>query len=389
VAHETRRLTILKMKTFKPLFAAFIRFQIYAVLLAGAPVSSAMAEISPDQAANDRTTNRISAADPRFFYEGRFDFSDSNAPVVIWQASRISLDFEGNTLALLFDDVRGQCFFNAQVDNSNTVVEVLEGKPASPAVLSHLGIGRHHLMLFKRSEASAGTTRFRGVEFSPAAQAWSPPIINHKLKLEFIGDSITVGACNEDGAADQWDNRRTHNSAFSYAALTADAFSADYRNIAVSGMGIATGWVEPKAGEVWDRLYPNPASPRADLSKWTPQIVFVNFGENDASFSQAHGQPFPTNYTAGYVSLVQAIQKNHPAARIVLLRGGMTNGATNESLRQAWESAVAQLEAADQSISHFVFKHWTANHPRVADDRVMADELTAWLKQQAFMQPDR
>ena len=210
------------MKTFKPLFAAFIRFPIYALLLAGAPVSTAMAEISPDKAANDRTTNRISAADPRFFYEGRFDFSDSNAPVVIWQASRISLDFEGNTLALLFDDARGQCFFNAQVDNSNTVVEVLEGKPPSPAVLSHLGIGRHHLVLFKRSEARAGTARFRGIEFRPAAQAWSPPIINHKLKLEFIGDSITVGACNEDGAADQWDNCRTHNSAFSYAALTAD-----------------------------------------------------------------------------------------------------------------------------------------------------------------------
>jgi len=367
------------MKTIRSFLAAFTIFHFAAV-------PGVAAEVSPAKAACDGKTNWISAADPRFVYEGRFDFSISNAPVVIWQASRIRLDFEGDTLALFFDDAKGQCFFDSQVDDSNMVVEISEGKPVNSATLSGLGAGRHHLTLFKRSEASAGTARFRGIEIEPAAKASSPSTISYKLKMEFIGDSITAGACNEDGAADQWENRRTHDSAFSYAAMTAAAFDADHRNIAVSGMGIATGWFAPKAGEIWDRLYPNPASPRADLSQWTPQIVFVNFGENDASFPRAHGQPFPTDYTAGYISLVQAIRKNYSVAQIVLLRGGMTNGATNESLRQAWEAAVAQLETADKSISHFVFKHWTANHPRVADDQAMADELTVWLKQQAFMQ---
>jgi len=61
---------------------------------------------------------------------------------------------------------------------------------------------------------------------------------------------------------DQWTIVATHDAALSYATLTAAAFSADYRNIAVSGMGIATGWVDKKAGAVWDKTYPNPASPR-------------------------------------------------------------------------------------------------------------------------------
>jgi lysophospholipase L1-like esterase len=377
------------MKTIKPLLAAFIISGFLTMPVAGAPVASAVAVGSPDQIARDGRTNWISAADPRFRYEGRFDYSDSNAPVVIWQASRVRLDFEGDTLALFFDDAKGQCFFDAQVDNLNTVIEVSAGKPVNPVMLSNLGAGRHHLMLFKRSEAMAGTARFRGIEIAPTAKAWSSSPTPYKLKMEFIGDSITAGACNEDGAADQWENRRTHDSAFSYAALTAAAFAADHRNIAVSGMGIVTGWVDPKAGQIWDRLYPNPASPRADLSQWTPQIVFVNLGENDGSFPRAHGQPFPTNYTAGYISLVQAIRKSYPAAQIVLLRGGMANGAQNESLRQAWDAAVTQLEAGDKAISHFAFKHWTANHPRVADHQAMADELIAWLKPQAFMQPYR
>ena len=67
----------------------------------------------------------------------------------------------------------------------------------------------------------------------------------------------------------------------------------------------------------------------------------------------------------------------------------MFGGAKSEPLRLAWESAVTQLESADPAISHFIFTHWTQNHPRVADDRAMADELIAWLKQQSFMQTYR
>ncbi len=332
-------------------------------------------------------TKTVSASDARFCYEGRFDFANSNAPVVVWQASRISLDFSGNGIDLLFADAKGQNFFNAQVDGTNRVIEIPEGSHPQPIALSGLDDGRHHLTLFKRSEASAGTVQFCGVGILSNATAWSSPSPRYKLRMEFIGDSITVGACNEDGAEDQWTNRLTHNVAFSYATLTADAFAADYRNIAVSGMGVATGWVPIKAGEIWDRIYPNPTSLRAELAGWKPQVVFVNLGENDDSFPRAHGQSFPTNYTSGYVALVHSIRSAWPDAQIVLLRGGMYGGAQSEVLRTAWESVVAQVEAGDKHISHFVFQHWTKTHPRVSDDRIMADELTGWLKQQPFMQP--
>ncbi|MCU0786564.1 MAG: hypothetical protein MUF81_21470, partial [Verrucomicrobia bacterium] len=179
----------------------------------------------------------IPAADTRFRYDGRFDFADPNAPSVVWQASRIALDFTGDTLHLRFGEAKGQNFFNAQVDGSNMVVEIPDGAPTTTATLSGLGNGPHQLALFKRSEAIAGTVRFLGVELASGAQAQAPRPPAYKLKMQFIGDSITVGACNEDGVADQWTNRLSHNAAFSYAALTAAAFAADHHNIAVSGMG--------------------------------------------------------------------------------------------------------------------------------------------------------
>ncbi len=322
----------------------------------------------------------IPADDGRFRYEGRFDFANKSEPVVIWEGSRISLDFEGDVLFLRFASPVGQNFFNAEVDGMNGVVSAAAGVQV-PAVAP----GRHKLVLFKRSEAAAGQVRFLGVEIGVGARAWAPPAPTYRLRMEFLGDSISAGACNEDGAEDQWDSRRTHNNALSYTALTAGACGADYRCIAVSGMGIVTGWTDVKAGELWDRIYPQASSVPADLKAWSPDVLLINLGENDDSFTHAHGQPFPAGYVPGYVTLVRAIRAAYPQAQIVLLRGGMSGGARSAPLLAAWAEAVNQIEAGDAQVSHFVFQHWSKTHPRVSDDRAMADELVAWLERQPFM----
>jgi lysophospholipase L1-like esterase len=330
-------------------------------------------------------TQLIPAADPGFRYEGRFDRADPAAPVVVWQGSRITVDFMGDQLAFRFDDCRGQNFFDVHVDEAQVVLAVPAGGDQRLACPLPIAGGRHRLMLFKRSEAAAGTVRFRGIEIARGANVSAPAAPAYRLAMEFIGDSITVGACNEDGAADQWEDRRTHNNALSYGAMTAAAFDADYRNTAVSGMGVVVGWVHFHAAEVWDRVYPDPKSPKADLNAWTPDVVFVNLGENDDSFTHAKGMPFPATFSKEYVALARAIRRAHPAAAIVLLRGGMFGGANSPALRQAWETAVAELERADPKIAHFVFQHWSSNHPRVGDDRAMAAELIDWLKHQPFI----
>jgi lysophospholipase L1-like esterase len=330
-------------------------------------------------------THFVSAADSRFRYEGRFDRTDLAAPVVVWQGSRICIDFTGDQLAFRFDGLSGQNFFDVHVDDAQAVIAVPARTDQRIVCPLPLTGGRHRLMLFKRSEAAAGTAHFRGIELAPAADVAAPAIPGYRLAMEFVGDSITVGACNEDGAADQWEDRHTHNNALSYGAMTAAAFNADYRNIAVSGMGVVVGWVPFHAAEAWDRIYPDPKSPRADLTAWRPDVVFVNLGENDDSFTHAKGLPFPATFSSDYVALVRAIRFASPAAEIVLLRGGMYGGAKSPALRQAWETAVAELERADPKIAHFVFQHWSPNHPRVSDDRAMADELAAWLKHQPFI----
>ena len=327
----------------------------------------------------------IPASDKCFCYEGRFDFSDANSPVVVWQASRIGIDFEGDTLTLLFDGAKAQNFFNAQVDNSTTIVEVNEGMPPKGTTFAGLGKGRHHLVLSKRSEGNAGSVHFNGIQIDDGAKVWASAPVAYKLKMEFIGDSKTVGACNEDGNADQWDNRRTHNGLLSYAAMTAEAFNADHRNISVSGMGVITGYVDVNVGQMWNKIYPRASSPLADMKAWVPDVVFVNLGENDDSFTRKNKQPFPADFNDGYISLVRNIRGVYPKAHIVLLRGGMYGGMHSKELDAAWKYNVEQLESNDKNISHYVLKYQAMNHPRVAEDRKLADELVTWLKEQDFM----
>lgn len=356
------------------------------LILAGFPLSIFAADAELSLESKPEAMQFISATDARFVYEGRFDLSPTGGPVVIWQGSRISLDFEGRRLALRFTAGKGQNFFNVQVDDAPPfMISVPVGRDARIELGPFASEGFHKMVLFKRSEAAAGTAQFTGAEIEKGAQTSVPADSNYKVRMEFFGDSITVGACNEDGATDQWDDRRSHNNALSYATLTAGAFHADYRCIAVSGMGVAAGYVEVKAGEVWDRIYPEANSAKADLTAWQPDVVFVNFGENDDSFSRGQHQPFPVRYVSGYVALVKAMRAAYPHVHFVLLRGGMYGGSQSEPLREAWNRVVKELESIDPAVSHFVFTHWSSNHPRVADDQALADELVSWLKQQAFM----
>lgn len=321
------------------------------------------------------------ASDAAFLLEGRFDRRNPAEPVFIWAGDRISADFTGGQLALRFGRSEGQTYFDVTVDDATQVVSGGARRWVWP---SSLADGPHRLKIVKRSEADAGHVGFLGVELAAGAKIVPPASPAYRLKVQFIGDSITVGANNEDGVEDQWEDRRTHNHVLSYGYLTSQALGADHRAMAVSGMGICEGFVPMIAADTWNKVYPRTEPLSADLAGWVPDLVFVNLGENDDAFTRAQGRPLPAGYTDGYVRLIHAVRAAWPNAQIVLLRGGMYGGSQSVALREAWEKAVAEIERTDPKVAHYVFTHWTKTHPRVADHRIMADELLAWLKTQDF-----
>src|SRR5690606_26273443 len=54
----------------------------------------------------------VPADDPRFHYEGRIDRSQPAAPAIIWQASRVEIDFYGDSLVFQFSELDGDVYFD-------------------------------------------------------------------------------------------------------------------------------------------------------------------------------------------------------------------------------------------------------------------------------------
>lgn len=329
---------------------------------------------------------QIDASNSHFHYSGRIDFSSNQPPLIAWQGSTIGIEFTGEALLLGFSDLNGQVFFNITVDGQTKILKAKNGWITADFKLDK---GKHVLQLFKRSEASGGTVNFEGIRIDNDAKISKPKAIPYDYRIIFYGDSITVGACNEDGIADQWEDLSTHNSARSYPAFVAKHFNADYRNISISGVGISIGYQPYTIDQTWNRFAANPAAQLASPQDFQPDIVFTNFGENDDSFTSNQKIAFPSDYVPRYLALLKSLRQSYPTSKIVILRGGMYGGKKSPRLIQPWQQVVKQAEAKDTDIYHYVFDHWYHLHPRVADHEKMATELIHWLENQKWLTADK
>jgi len=238
-------------------------------------------------------------------------------------------------------------------------------------------------MLFKRSEAAAAPR-------ASGASSWRPrPTLRHPphpaigwrwnssaTRLPSVPATRTAPPTSGKTAA--------RTTMLSYGAMTAAAFNADYRNIAVSGMGVVVGWVPFRAAEAWTGSI-RTLNHSGRISLFAARRSVREPRRERRLLHSRQGRPFPATFSPTMLGWSGPIRLANPASEIVLLRGGMFGGAKSPALRQPWEAAVAELERMDPKITHFVFQHWSSNHPRVSDDRAMADELTAWLKHQPFI----
>ncbi len=317
-------------------------------------------------------------AEQQVYLSGRIDKSDENSPVIIWQGTQIEFSVRGaDYVDLLFSRKSGQVYFNLYIGDK---LELFIPEQGANRIELPDSVTATHIKLIKRNEASSGSIAFDGIDLPKGGRTNDIPDTGDRLKFLFFGDSITAGACNEDGSEDQWEDMSTHNALRSYAALTAENFSAEYQNISVSGMGISVGYTESKFPETWNKLYPYGDSIVADLSEFQPDFVFINLGENDDSWSTNRGTQFPLDYINRYIAMVKAMRKAYPDAHFVILRGGMYGGKKSQRLIEPWKKVVESLEEQDSNLSHYVFRHWSSLHPRVKDHERMAAELSAWLE---------
>jgi hypothetical protein len=331
-----------------------------------------------------RKTVRVEPRNDKVQTEGRIGWHGDIAEIY-WPGSSFKIKFRGTSVKATLKDEAGHNYFNVIVDDSLVKALKIDTIQKTYELVSGLSDGPHTVEMAKRADWFRGKSWFYG--FKLGSHATLLDIAPKKRMIEFYGNSITVGAAVEDYHGDSGDSTYTNNYE-SYAAITARHFNANYSCIASSGIGIMVSWSSLIMPEIYDHLDPGAPSPW-DFSRATPDIVVINLFQNDCAlvnmpdypqFKRRFGDKPPTEdfIIDAYRHFVEGIRSHYPTAYIICVLGTMSAVKPGSVWPGYIEKAVAGLNDK-RILAHFFPYKNSKGHPRVAEQKKMADELIGFI----------
>ncbi|WP_167607824.1 SGNH/GDSL hydrolase family protein [Maribellus sediminis] len=332
----------------------------------------------------------VNCTNPEIQYWGRIDTTKTDAAELYWSGTSILLNFEGSAVSAMFDEERGDNYYNVIIDNDSLFVFHPDTVQHSYTLAEGLSEGPHQIEIFKRTEWDRGWSRFYGFKIEGASKVLPKPP-SKKRKIEFYGNSITAGYAVDDfSGRDRSDSIFTNNY-LSYAKLTADHFDAEYRCICKSGIGITISWFPLIMPELYNRLDPADPESRWDFSRYSPDLVVINLFQNDSwlvenprhdEFKRQFGTEKPTDefIIEKYADFVRSIRKEYPSTPIICMLGNMD--ATREGSRWPGLVEAAVKRVGDSEIYTFFEPYKNSpGHPTIAEQQTMAKHLSAFIEE--------
>ncbi|MDR3148447.1 MAG: NAD(P)H-dependent oxidoreductase [Oscillospiraceae bacterium] len=144
------------------------------------------------------------------------------------------------------------------------------------------------------------------------------PVRERKLKIEFIGDSITSGEGAIGSAAEQDWAGAFFSTLNPYTWKLAEKLDAELRVFSQSGFGVTCTWDGNDFGAL-PAFYENERifmRDKNDFSEWQPDAVVINLGTNDVS-----GNAAPDKFQAAVLDFLRLVRRCNPSAHIVWATG--------------------------------------------------------------------
>ncbi len=324
----------------------------------------------------------VAADDANIQYSGRFDFSDPKKPACDWPGCSILARFTGTAITVKISG--GQNDFNVIVDGVWKSKLTVDGKTSQVAA-SGLTDGTHTLLLTKRTEGFQGVSVFAGFQLEDGKALAAPPPRPIR-KIQFIGDSFTVGYGDEANVLSCPDRRPFDNNYVAYGPVTARAVDAEYSVQAISGIGMAHNYgdtvpmsARPLPSYFEQTLFGS-AKPSWDMAKWIPDLIVVALGTNDFSTTV---KPSEAQYTGAYADFLGKIRGWYPNAQILCM-----TYAVDSYQKKYVDSVVNRAIAKGDQKIHRVHMPTLAStdlgcdfHPNVSGQQKYSDALLPYVKQ--------
>ncbi|MBQ8759045.1 MAG: hypothetical protein IJZ20_05055, partial [Clostridia bacterium] len=237
--------------------------------------------------------------------------TDENGLFISWSNSGIETKFKGERLEVYFGEygaeqpVYVKAFFDGKAQRF-----CLAGK--SPKVLLDFDKdGAHTVKLLRISEGDG--LIFKGFRvYGKAPEILTPPA-DKKLKIEFMGDSITAGFGVLAPRSQNLYTTYEQDSTKAYAYMTAELLDADIRTEAISGQGVYRKCAKD-VGHQFKSIFDMSVRVRHgyDHSSWIPDVFVLNCGTNDVP----GGTTNEIMYEEGSF-LLDKVRKAYPNAEII------------------------------------------------------------------------
>lgn len=328
---------------------------------------------------------KIAFNDSQLAYDGRIRYT-SEAAILSWPGSAIHINFTGSEIKGEFSESDTANYYNVIIDGQVVSTIHFERERKTYTLASGLSGASHSLQLFKRTAWDKGSTSF--YSFSGKALKILPPAAKPKRKIEFYGNSVCTGYALDDQTADQGTGF-FENNYDAFPALVARHYTAQYRCIAKSGIGITISWFPMLMKEMYNRLDPLDPGSQWNFSQYTPDVVVINLLQNDywltsmpdhEQFKYRFGNKKPAEefIISEYKSFVQSIRAQYPAAKIICMLGNMDITSEGSVWPGYVTAAASQINDKNIFTLFVPFKN-TPGHPKKAEQKILADSLIAFM----------
>lgn len=298
-------------------------------------------------------------------------------------APAVTVNFNAKAAEIAFD-IEGEARFRFDVDGKPAkTFETNERKTVKISKLPALGDGEmHSFRLVKISESNPGKICIRDISLGKGG-SFGPAPKPSKRRIEFIGDSFTVGYGVEALGPEDGSVFEKTNTSKAYSFLLSDGFRADFQVNAVSGRGLVRNYDGIVPDWNLERLYDytvagsveSDANPeRWDLQRFHPQVVVVFVGINDFQGNPPYAE-VPA-FKSAYTKLLDRLRAAHPGVKFLLVS---TKTWPNDSLTPVVEEIFNEQKAAGHADLEYklVYTENTAlhGHPSEMSQKELANTL--------------
>ncbi len=292
------------------------------------------------------TKQTINAIDEHIKITGRY-LPVGNIVTYDWAGVKIAFRTDAPLVQVNLDG--GYSDYNIWVDKK--LQQVWRAAPSDNYLTLTFDQGIHLVEIEKRNDPHYAAAHFNGL-YLPQGGKLYPVTDIPKRKIEFIGDSYTVGY-GAEGPGVECDNLRPYENVYhSFASLTARALDAEAHFVAMSGKGVVRNYGDSESRsdltqfELSERVLASRPQPTWDAQfiktqQWQPDAVVIKLGNNDYS-TEPH--PDSTLFITRLQALMQRVHDQYGEIPIVLFADTNHTGVA-ENVTKAYDTAAANIKA--------------------------------------------